>query len=122
MQGVGSVRIKKFNGAEKVMTQVRFIPKLKRNLIFLGMLDELGYLIKVELKTLKIVKGSMILMKGIKKNEIYSLLGSTVVGSVASVVGSSMNNAMQWHKRLGHVSHRGLIELAKQGVLGDKKL
>ena len=33
-----------------------------------------------------------------------------------------MNNAMLWHKRLGHVSHRGLTELAKQGLLGDKKL
>ena len=47
------------------------------------MFDELGYLFKVESGTLKIVKGSMIVMKGIKKNGIYSLLGSIVVGSIA---------------------------------------
>ena len=113
VQGIVSVRIKMFNGAKKVLTQVIFIPELKRNLICLRMLDELEYLIKVE---------SGRVMKGIKKNGIYSLLGSTVVGTVALVAGSSMNNAMLWHKRLGYVSNRGLSELAKQGLLGDQKL
>ena len=27
-----------------------------------------------------------------------------------------------WHKRLGHVSERGLVELEKQGFLGKNKL
>ena len=63
----------------------------------------------------------MIVMKGIKKNGIYSLLGSTTVGSITSVHGYSMNNAMLWHKRLGLVSHKGLT-MAKQGLLGDQKL
>ena len=93
-----------------------------RYLISLGMLDELGYLIKVESRSVKIVKGSMVVMKGINKNGIYSLLGSTIVGTVAPVAGSSMNNTMLWHKRLGHVNNRGLSELEKQGLLGDKKL
>ena len=61
-------------------------------------------------------------MKGIRKNGIYSLLGSTVIGSVSAVAGSSLNNTMLWHKRLRHVSQRGLTELAKQGLLGDGKL
>ena len=122
VQGIGSVRIRMHNDTERVLTNVRFIPELKRNLISLGMLDELGYVIKVEAGTIKIMKGSLLVMKGLKKNGIYSVLGSTIIGLVSSVVGPSLNNTILWHKRLGHVSERGLTELVKQGLLGDEKL
>ena len=58
---VGSIRIKMFNGMEKVLKGVSYIPELKRNLISLGMIDELGYTIKVEGGDLKILKGSLTL-------------------------------------------------------------
>ena len=122
VQGTGSVRIKIHNDVEKLLTNVRFILELKRNLIALGIFDELGYVIKVEVGTIKVLKGSLMVMKGIKKSGIYSLLGSTVFGFVSLVIGSSLNNTMLWHKRLGHMSERGLTELAKQGLLGDGKL
>jgi len=55
-------------------------------------------------------------------NGLYILDGSIVIGnaSVASVV--PHNNSELWHLRLGHVSERGLVELAKQGLLGKDKL
>ena len=83
-----------FDGSERILTKVRYIPELKRNLISLGMLDELGLVVKVENGILKILKSSLIMMKGVKKNGIYSLLGSTVVGSVSTVAGSSLNTTM----------------------------
>ena len=45
VKGIGLVMNRMHNGVEKVLTNVRFIPKLKRNLISLGALDELGYVI-----------------------------------------------------------------------------
>ena len=90
VQGVGSVRIKMPNKVERVLTNVRFIPELKRNLISLGMLDDLGYVIKVESRFFKILKGLLIVMKGIKKNGIYFLLGRTVIGSVSIAHESSL--------------------------------
>ena len=103
VQGIHSVRIKMHNDGERILTNVRFILELKRNLISLGMLDELGYMIKVEAGTLKILKGSLVIMKGIKKNGIYSPVGSIVIGSVSTIVDSSLSNTMLLHKRLGHV-------------------
>ena len=113
------MRIRLLNGVEKVLTHVRYVPELRRNLISLGMLDELGYVIKLESGSLKVLKGSLVVMKGVKRNGIYSLIGSTVVGSISAV--TTINNIMLWHKRLGHVSERGLTELMKQGLLGDEK-
>ena len=54
VQGIGTVRIKMHNEVEKVLINVRFIHELKRNLISLGMLDDLGYVIRVESRILKI--------------------------------------------------------------------
>ena len=104
VQGVGYVRLKLQNDIEKVLTNVRYIPERKSNLISLGMLDELGYLIKVEVGTIKVLKDSLLVMEGIRKNGIYSQLGSIVIGTVSIVAGSSLDNTTLWHRSLGHVS------------------
>ena len=62
------------------------------------------------------------MMKRVKKNGIYSLLGITVIGSSSLVASTSMDNTMLWHRRLGHVSEKGLIKLSKQGLMGKEKL
>lgn len=57
--GIGTVKVNISDGSIKVFTYVRHVPKLKRNLISLGMLDEAGCTFKGENGTLKISKGSL---------------------------------------------------------------
>lgn len=45
-----------------------------------------GYSFKAENGVLKVMKGSLIIMKGIRKNGLYSLQGSTVVGITDAVI------------------------------------
>ena len=105
IKGIVTIRIRLHNALEKVMTNVRCIPELKRNLISLGVLDDLGYTVKLEASFIKIMKGSLLVMKEAKKIGIYSLLGSTVIGTSSSLaVDQKMNNTVLWHRRLGHVS------------------
>lgn len=55
-------------------------------------------------------------------NGLYILDGKTVVGS-SSVASKRIEDYMTlWHRRLGHVSERGLQELGKQGLLDKSKL
>ncbi|KAK9185556.1 hypothetical protein WN943_025912 [Citrus x changshan-huyou] len=118
--GVGSVKIEMFDGSVQTLSDVRHAPRLKRNLISLGMLDGMGYSFKSENSGLKIMKGTEMVMKGVKKNGLYVLEGSSVPGSVAMPVVSDVNITMLWHLRLGHMSIRGMQELSKQGLLcGD---
>lgn len=88
----------------------------------LKMFDSVGYCTRIEHGVCKILHGALITVKGSKMNGLYILDGSIVIGntSVASVV--PHNNSELWHLRLGHVSERGLVELAKQGLLGKDKL
>ena len=119
---MGSVRIKINDEFEWVLPNVRHVPDLKRNLISLGMLDDYGFTWKGEKGALKVSKGSLVVMKGMKDDSLYFLQGSTVIGMAATVVDSGNNPSVSlWHKRLGHVSERGLHELEKQGLFGSEK-
>ena len=64
--GIGSVRIKTNDGFERVLPDVRHVLELKRNLISLGMLDQHGFSWKGEKGFLKVSKGSLVMMKGVK--------------------------------------------------------
>ena len=97
------------------------VPDLKRNLISLGELDKKGYVFRGEKGLLKVINGSMVIMRGIKKNGLYSLEAEVVIGSMANITARTLSKTELWHMRLGHVSERGLIELEKQELLcGDK--
>ena len=61
--GRGIIRLRMFDGMTRELVDVRHVPDLKRNLISIGMLDKMGCLVKLEAGTLKVIKGSMVLMK-----------------------------------------------------------
>lgn len=119
MLGIGSVRLKLADGAIRVLEGVRYVPDLKRNLISLGMLDAQGYVYKAEGGVLKVTKGSMVMMRGELVNGLYKLKGSTLEGTSNNVTEIEISSGSLWHKRLGHVSERGLKEMSKQKLLGD---
>jgi len=86
------------------------------------MFDSLGYCTRIEHGVCKKFHGALITVKESKMNGLYILDGFIVIGhsSVASV--EPHNNSELWHLGLGHVSERGLVEQAKQGLIGKDKL
>ncbi|XP_073294448.1 uncharacterized mitochondrial protein AtMg00300-like [Primulina huaijiensis] len=68
-----------------------------------------------------VFKGSLAVMKGVRSNGLYTLHGGTHSGSV-SAAKQSFDNTMMWHLRLAHISDRGIQELQKQGLLGNRPL
>lgn len=68
------------DGVEKILQEVKYVPELKRNLIFFGKLDMHGYYFKSEKETTKISRGSLVFIKGVRKNGLYILIGATVLG------------------------------------------
>ncbi|KAH9718762.1 hypothetical protein KPL71_022343 [Citrus sinensis] len=120
--GLGTIRFKMFDGMIRELRDVRHIPDLKRNLISLGTLDQIGCSIKVESGVMKVVRGSIVVMKGNKQNGLYVLQGTAVTGDVSISASLGLDKTLIWHLRLGHMSEKGLKILEKQGVLGDDKL
>ena len=120
--GVGSVKMKMFDGMVRTLTDVRYVPGLKKNLISLGTLDKIGCKITCEGGVMKVARGSLLVMKGKLNGSLYALEVSTILGS-ANISTNTMSDhdTKLWHLRLGHMGERGMFELSKQGLFDGKK-
>jgi len=67
---------------------VRYVPQLKRNLILVGALKILGLVVSIRDGVLMMNKGSMVVMKGGRRNNLHYLKGSTVTGQVETSISS----------------------------------
>ena len=79
VEGVGTVKIKMFDGSVRTLGGVAYVPKLRRNLISLSQLDSKGCRCFVAGGAMKITRGCMILMKGEKCGGLYRLIKSTQI-------------------------------------------
>ena len=84
MVGIGSIKFKMWDGTIKILAEVRHIPDLKRNLVSLGMLNKKGYSYKSKGVVLRVMKGSLVVLKGLLQNGHYVLQGSVVTGETAT--------------------------------------
>lgn len=75
------------------------MPDLKSNLISLGMLDQMGYNIKIESGEMITVKGTETIMKGFRKNRVFVLDEKVVTGEVGMSIDSNSDRTILWHLR-----------------------
>jgi len=70
---------------------------------------------------LKVSKGALVLMKGVRCGSLYILQGSIMIGS-ATVTSSLLNENLTrlWHGQLGHISKKGMTILSKRGLFGSE--
>ena len=115
--GIGSIAIKGSDGTTKILNNVRHIPDLKRNLISLGTLNDEGHDYRIGRGIMKITKGSLVVMKGIKNFSLYRLDGETIPPAYVSVIKKNNSDSLAWHIKMGHVSEQGFVELSKQGII-----
>ena len=80
IEGIGTVRIKIEDGIVRELKKVRYVPQLKRNLISVGAWEALGLVVSIRDGILKITKGTMVVMKGVRQENLYYLKGSTTIG------------------------------------------
>eukprot|EP00268_Persea_americana_P012188 TRINITY_DN15115_c1_g1_i1.p1 TRINITY_DN15115_c1_g1~~TRINITY_DN15115_c1_g1_i1.p1 ORF type:complete len:252 (+),score=38.81 TRINITY_DN15115_c1_g1_i1:1859-2614(+) len=122
-KGIGKIYLKMHDGAVRVLTDVRYVPDLKKNLISLGALDSKNFKITME-GVLKVVYSTLVLMKGVRRGNLYFLQWSTIVG--AATVSNGSNETVAditnlWHMRRRHAGERALQGLVKQGLLQGTK-
>ena len=96
IEGMGTVRIKMEDGIVRELKEVRYVPQLKRNLISVGALEALGLVISVRDNVLKMIKGSMVVMKGVRRDNLYYLKGSTVTCQVETSSSSDDGCTKVW--------------------------
>jgi len=108
VKGIDTVRIKLFDGIVRELKEVRYVPQLKRNLISVGTLKTLGLMLSIRDGVLKMTKGSIAFMKGVHRNNLYYLKGSTVTSQVKTSIPSDDVCTQVWQMRLGHGGEKSL--------------
>eukprot|EP00253_Pinus_taeda_P026535 PITA_26535 len=124
--GHRKLKLKWQGGRVRTLPCVLHIPALARNLISVSKLDDAGVKTMFEKDTCKMVRGALVLMRGVRIGTLYKLQGSTVIdGYNSSVVPKSGaenlvvsgEKTMLWHQRLGHIGEKGLQRLHGKGMV-----
>lgn len=75
IKGIGLVRFDNQDGTTFFLYDVRFMPEISRNLISLGSLKDKDCKFKGSNGVLKVIKGCIVFMKGIRRQSLYILQG-----------------------------------------------
>ena len=105
------------NGSVWLPEKVRHIPELRRNLISIGQLDDKGHAILFVCDTWKVTKGVRVLAHGKKTGTLY--MTSSPRDTIAVAYAST--DTSLWHRRLGHMSEKGMKMLLLKGKLPELK-
>lgn len=110
---IGSINLRMHDGMERVLSLVRYVPNLKRDLISLGMLDNSGFSFKFVNGVLKVLKGAMIKVKGILWNGLYVLLANKIVGDFAIATHKRLEKSLNSTKLILEYAHCNLWRPSK---------
>ena len=67
---------------------MRYVTQKKKNLISVDVLKILGLELFIKDGVLKMTRGSMVVLKGVRRNNLYHLKGSMITGQVATSINS----------------------------------
>ena len=100
-----SIRLRIHDEPIRVLTNVRYVSKLKKNLISLGALESKGLVMIIRDGLLNVISDALLVMKDTRRNNLYYYNGSTWIGVVAMVSDSGEDSHITslWHRYLGPV-------------------
>ena len=85
-------------------------------------MDSHGHKTHVENEIMKIVKGTLVLMKAEKIDaNLFMLKGETLQEVDVCVASNEEESTMMWHLKLGHMSEQGLKILSERKLLPGLK-
>ena len=73
--GQGKIKLRFIDGRIRTLSGVLHIPGLARNLIFVSKMDDAGVKTIFEKETCRMVRGAMVLLKGVQFGNIYEMQG-----------------------------------------------
>jgi hypothetical protein len=127
--GQGRFKLRLIDGRIITLPGVLHIPGLAKNLISIRKMDDVVVKTIFEKEICKMVRGAMVLIKGVQIGTLYKLQGSTIIdGCNSSIVPDigveelktptvSREMVMLSHQRLGHIREKGLRLLHGKGMV-----
>uniref|UniRef100_A0A3Q7IYG7 Uncharacterized protein n=1 Tax=Solanum lycopersicum TaxID=4081 RepID=A0A3Q7IYG7_SOLLC len=115
--GIGDIRVQTNVGCYLTLRDVRHIPDLRLNLLSANVLDEEGYKHTFGEGKWKLSKGSLTVARGKLCCTLYKTHLKVSSSELNAIEEKTSPNL--WHRRLGHVSEKGIKLLADDQLTGD---
>ncbi|KAK8482701.1 hypothetical protein V6N11_060273 [Hibiscus sabdariffa] len=116
---MGDVSLVSNNRTKLILKDVRHAPDIHLNLISVGKFYDEGFCNTFNDVKWKLTKGSLVVARGKKSSNLYLMQALTSKGTVNVTMND--NSTELWHKRLSHMSEKGLNCLAKKNQLSGLK-
>ena len=104
-------------GTTLMMNDVRHVPNLRRNLTSIGQLTDSGYKVTFEHGSYKVSKGALVVAHSKREGSLFIANGKIDHLIAAGQKTSSNVDCMTWHRRLGHMSEKGMQIMVVGGSL-----
>ncbi|KAH9725397.1 hypothetical protein KPL70_007865 [Citrus sinensis] len=93
--GIGTIQLKMFDRMVRELKEVRFVPALKKNLIFVGALEVKGYKVTIEDGIMKFTHRAMVILQVVRRHNLYYLKEGTT--DEANVAETHNDTTEIWH-------------------------
>ena len=117
VRGVGTIRLNMLDQSIKLLTVVRYILEVKRNLVSLESLEAKGCSFLSSGGRMWVKKGEDVVMKAEKRGSLYYLYASVVKIQRDEVNLTKHTSLKLWHERLGHPAMGSIKELIKRKII-----
>ena len=126
---IGVVVLQSQDNKTLILSDVLYVPLMRRNLILVSELSNKGYPFTFGIEVV-IKRNWSFICSGIKSNGLYVITPSVSDESIMELNNSmvtlptkrkepSSNPTMLWHMRLSHINLNRINKLVKEGILGD---
>jgi len=121
VKGIGKIKILNPDDYVVILTNVRYIPTMGRNLISYGQLEKSSCKYEGKDFVVTFYKDGQKIISGKYQDGRYYLEGNVVNGEFA-VARPDVDMTRLWHSRLGHMSLKNMNVLVKEGYLLGKEV
>ena len=114
IKGQGKVVLKMTSGKELTLTNVLYVPEIRKNLVSGSLLNSHGFRLVFESDKFVLSKSIMYVGKGYMSGGMWKLNVMTIIKSDMNKASSSayiLESSNLWHGRLGHVNYDTLRKL-----------
>ena len=114
IKGQGKVVLKMTSGKEMTLTNVLYVPEIRKNLVSGSLLNSHGFQLVFESDKFVLSKSGMYVGKGYMSGGMWKLNVMTIIKSEMNKASSStyiLESSNLWHGRLGHVNYDTLRKL-----------
>ena len=116
VMGIGKVELKFTSGKALTLTNVYYVPEIRKNLVSGSLLNKYGFKLVFEADNFVLSKGGMFIGKGYLSNGMFKL--NVIMDDGININNKSISVYMVepeflWHYRLGHVNFKRLHDMVK---------